>query len=93
MENSELKRQLELNQSKTFDDESYEQVLLQQFEIMKKAFITKIENLTIELNKAKQNSRKKTYQIEQNIKESEHLKNIFLQQIVNLQKQLGNTIL
>ena len=59
MENSELKRQLELNQSKTFDDESYEQVLLQQFEIMKKAFITKIENLTIELNKAKQNSRKK----------------------------------
>ena len=93
MENSELKRQLELNQSKTFDDESYEQVLLQQFEIMKKAFITKIENLTIELNKAKQNSRKKIYQIEQNIKESEHLKNIFLQQIVNLQKQLGNTIL
>jgi hypothetical protein len=60
---------------------------------MKKAFITKIENLTIELNKAKQNSRKKTYQIEQNIKESEHLKNIFLQQVVNLQKQLGNTIL
>ena len=52
-----------------------------------------IENLTIELNKAKQNSRKKIYQIEQNIKESEHLKNIFLQQIVNLQKQLGNTIL
>ncbi len=93
IENSELKRQLELNQSNNFDDESYEQVLLQQFEIMKKAFITKIENLTIELNKAKQNSRKKTYQIEQNIKESEHLKNIFLQQVVNLQKQLGNTIL
>ena len=45
LENSELKRKLDLNQSKNFDEDSYEQVLLKQFEIMKEAFIKKIDNL------------------------------------------------
>ena len=92
LENSELKRKLELNQSKTFDEDSYEQVLLKQFEIMKEAFIKKIDNLSIQLSNAKIDSRKKINQIQQNLKESEHLKNIFLQQIISLKKQLGNKI-
>ena len=92
LENSELKRKLDLNQSKNFDEDSYEQVLLKQFEIMKEAFIKKIDNLSIQLSNAKSDSRKKINQIEQNLKESEHLKNIFLQQIISLKKQLGNKI-
>ena len=92
LENSELKRKLDLNQSETFDEDSYEQVLLKQFEIMKEAFIKKIDNLSIQLSNAKIDSRKKINQIQQNLKESEHLKNIFLQQIISLKKQLGNKI-
>ncbi len=92
LENSELKRKLDLNQSETFDEDSYEQVLLKQFEIMKEAFIKKIDNLSIQLSNAKSDSRKKINQIEQKLKESEHLKNIFLQQIISLKKQLGNKI-
>jgi hypothetical protein len=56
---------------------------------MKEAFIKKITKLTIEVNNVQCDSRRKTYQLEQDIKESEHLKGIFLQQIVTLQKQLG----
>ena len=89
MEKSDLKRKLDSKQSKTFDPDSYEQVLLQQFETMKEAFIKKITKLTIEVNNVQCDSRRKTYQLEQDIKESEHLKGIFLQQIVTLQKQLG----
>ena len=89
MEKSDIKRKLDSKQLKTFDEDSYEQVLLQQFETMKEAFIKKIQDLTIQVNTVQCDTRKKTFQLEDDLKESEHLKSVFLEQIVNLQKQLG----
>ena len=89
MEKSDIKRKLDSKQSKTFDEDSYEQVLLQQFETMKEAFIKKIQDLTIQLSQVQCDTKKKTFQLEDDLKESEHLKSVFLEQIVNLQKQLG----
>ena len=89
MEKSDIKRKLDSKQLKTFDEDSYEQVLLQQFETMKEAFIKKIQDLTIQVNTVQCDTRKKTFQLEDDLKESEHLKGVFLEQIVNLQKQLG----
>ncbi len=89
MEKSDIKRKLDAKQSKTFDEDSYEQVLLQQFETMKEAFIKKIHDLTIQVNQVQCDTKKRTFQLEDDLKESEHLKSVFLEQIVNLQRQLG----
>ena len=48
-----------------YDPDSYEEVLRQQFENMKNAFLKKIEDLDEELNSVKQESRIKLYQMEE----------------------------
>ena len=45
--------------------------------------------MTNQLNDIQIDSRKKIYELEQDLKESERLKDVFLQQIVSLQEQLG----
>ena len=89
LENESLKKQADTLNSKNFDPDSYEQVLLEQFETMKSAFIKKIDDMTEELSQLKSDSRTKIYSLEQELKESQHLKDVFLQQIVQLQKQLN----
>ena len=89
LENESLKKQTDTLNSKNFDPDSYEQVLLEQFETMKSAFIKKIDDMTEELSQLKSDSRTKIYSLEQELKESQHLKDVFLQQIVQLQKQLN----
>ena len=89
LENESLKKQADTLNSKNFDPDSYEQVLLEQFETMKSAFIKKIDDMTEELSQLKRHSRTKIYSLEQELKESQHLKDVFLQQIVQLQKQLN----
>ena len=65
-----------------------EEVLREQFDTMKKAFLKKIELLDEELNDVKQESRIKLYQMEEEMKESNYLKNIFLNQVITLQSKL-----
>ena len=73
-----------------FDQDSYEAVLRDQFETMKKSFMIKLENLNEELNNVKQESRIKIYQVEEEMKECNYLKNVFLNQLVTLQAKLEN---
>ena len=89
LENESLKKQANLLNSKNFNPDSYEQVLLEQFETMKSAFVKKIDDITLELSHTKSDSRSKIYSLEQELKESQHLKDVFLQQIIHLQKQLN----
>lgn len=57
--------------------------------MMKNAFSKKVDEMTNQLNDIQIDSRKKIYELEQDLKESERLKDVFLQQIVSLQEQLG----
>ena len=85
LENENLKKQAQIINSK-FDPDSYEQVLLEQFETMKSAFVKKIADLTDELTTTKTDTRAKVYELEQELKETQHLKDVFLQQVIQLQK-------
>ena len=77
MENTDFKKKLSILQGKNFDPESYEVVLLEQFEKMKVAFVKKFDVLTTELNESKSNSRKQIYDMQNEL---------FLQQVISLQK-------
>ena len=84
-ERKTLKKEIDKMRKTGFDQDSYEAVLRDQFDTMKKSFLNKLENINEELNNVKQESRIKIYQIEEEIKESNYLKNVFLNQLVNLQ--------
>jgi hypothetical protein len=55
---------------------------------MKNAFLKKIEVLDEELNNVKHESRLKLYQMEEEMKETNYLKNVFLNQLIALQGKL-----
>ena len=88
LDNSDIKKKLDAI-NKEFDEESYEQVLLQQFETMKKAFSKRIDELALKINNIEFDTRRKIYQLEEDLKESEHSKSLFLDQILILRKQLN----
>ena len=83
-----LKKNLDKLRNAKYDPDSYEEVLRQQFDNMKNAFLKKIEELDEELNSVKQESRIKLYQMEEEMKESNYLKNLFLNQVITLQSKL-----
>ena len=87
-ERKSLKKEVDKMRKGGFDPDSYEAVLRDQFETMKKSFMIKLENLNEELNNVKQESRVKIYQIEEEMKECNYLKNVFLNQLVTLQYKL-----
>ena len=87
-ERNSLKKEVDKMRKGGFDPDSYEAVLRDQFETMKKSFMIKLENLNEELNNVKQESRVKIYQIEEEMKECNYLKNVFLNQLVTLQSKL-----
>jgi len=58
--------------------------------ISKKEQTRFLDNLNEELNNVKQESRLKIYQTEEEMKESNYLKNVFLNQLVTLQAKLEN---
>lgn len=72
----------------TFKPQIYEKILLEQFDKVKEAFNEKVEDLEYQLETIQNESRKKIYELEQNLKESENLKNIFMNQIISLQNQI-----
>ena len=59
---------------------------------MKEAFKEKINILNDELTDIKQETRVKIYQMEEDLKQSNYLKNIFLEQISSLQTQIENKL-
>ena len=87
-ERKSLKKEVDKMRKGGFDQDSYEAVLRDQFETMKKSFMIKLENLNEELNNVKQESRIKIYQVEEEMKECNYLKNVFLNQLVTLQAKL-----
>ena len=89
LEKSDLKKKFDIIQGNNFTSDSYEKILLHQFDMMKNAFSKKVDEMTNQLNDIQIDSRKKIYELEQDLKESERLKDVFLQQIVSLQEQLG----
>ena len=89
-ERKTLKKEVDKMRKGGFDQDSYEAVLRDQFETMKKSFMEKLDNLNEELNNVKQESRLKIYQVEEEMKESNYLKNVFLNQLVTLQAKLEN---
>ena len=89
-ERKSLKKEVDKMRKGGFDQDSYEAVLRDQFETMKKSFMIKMENLNEELNNVKQESRIKIYQVEEEMKECNYLKNVFLNQLVTLQAKLEN---
>ena len=89
LEKSDLKKKFDIIQGNNFTSDSYEKILLHQFDMMKNAFSKKVDEMTNQLNDIQIDSRKKIYELEQELKESERLKEVFLQQIVFLQEQLG----
>ena len=72
------------------DQDSYENILREEFQEMQKAFKEKIESLNDELTDIKQETRVKMYQMEEDLKQANYLKNIFLEKISSLQTQLDN---
>ena len=77
-----------LKKNTKYDPDSYEEVLREQFETMKNSFLKKIEVLDEELNNVKHESRLKLYQMEEEMKETNYLKNVFLNQLIALQGKL-----
>ena len=89
-ERKSLKKEIDKVKKGGFDQDSYEAVLRDQFETMKRSFMEKLDNLNEELNNVKQESRLKIYQTEEEMKECNYLKNVFLNQLVTLQAKLEN---
>ena len=88
IECSNLKKNIIYLKGKKYDPDSYEEVLKEQFETMRNAFVIKIDDLNEELTSIKRESRVKIYQLELDLKENIKLKNTFLKQIISLQSQL-----
>ena len=57
--------------------------------MVRDSFSQKVEDLTYQLDMIQNESRRKIYELEQKLKESEHLKKVFLEQILSLQNKLG----
>ena len=90
MKKKNLEKNIEELRGNNMDDDSYEKILRDQFEEMKEAFKEKINSLNDELEGIKQETRVKMYQMEEDLKQSNYLKNIFLEQVSSLQSQLDN---
>ena len=89
LEKIDLKKKLDIIQNKNFNPNSYEKILLEQFDMVRDSFSQKVEDLTYQLDMIQNESRRKIYELEQKLKESEHLKQVFLEQILSLQNKLG----
>ncbi|MCQ2816442.1 MAG: hypothetical protein MJ252_04160 [archaeon] len=86
-DNENMKRQLGMLNSSKFDPDSYEQVLLQQFNTMKESFMKKVEELTYELEQGNNKHRCEMRQLKQELDETKKLSDIFLNQVLSLQNR------
>ena len=79
---------MEYLSGRKLDPNSYEEVLREQSELMRKTFIQKLDDINDELINFKQDSRIKIYQMEEEIKEKKQLNDLFLNQVISLQEKL-----
>jgi hypothetical protein len=89
LEKLDLKKKLDIIRAKNFNPNSYEKILLEQFDMVRDSFSQKVDDLNYQLEMIQNDSRRKIYELEQKLKESEHLKQVFLEQILSLQNKLG----
>lgn len=89
-EKNNLEKNLEDIRGKKIDQDSYENILRDQFNDMKEAFKEKINELNDELENIKQETRVKFYQKDEELKQANYLKNAFLEEISSLQDKLEN---
>ena len=89
-EKNNLEKNIEAIRGKKLDQDSYENILRDQFNDMKEAFKEKINELNDELENIKQETRVKFYEKEEELKQANYLKNAFLEEISNLQDKLEN---
>ena len=89
-EKNNLEKNIETIRGKKLDQDSYENILRDQFNDMKEAFKEKINELNDELENIKQETRVKFYQKEEELKQANYLKNAFLEEISSLQDKLEN---
>ena len=81
IEKNKLIKKVEYLSGRKLDPNSYEEVLREQSELMRKTFIEKIDDLNDELINIKQETRIKIYQMQEEIKEKKQLKELFLNQV------------
>ena len=91
-EKNNLERNIESIRGRKIEQDSFENVLREQFNDMKEAFKEKIDDLNEELENIKQETRAKFYQKEEELKQANYLKNAFLDEISSLQDKLDNKI-
>ena len=89
-EKNNLEKNIETIRGKKLDQDSYENILRDQFNDMKEAFKEKINELNDKLENIKQETRVKFYQKEEELKQANYLKNAFLEEISSLQDKLEN---
>ena len=89
-EKDNLEKNIETIRGTNFDQDSYENVLRDQFNDMKEAFKEKINDLNDELENIRQETRVKFYQMEEELKQANYLKRAFLEEISSLQDKLEN---
>ena len=89
-EKNNLENNIDVIKGKNYDQDSYENILRDQFNDMKEAFKEKINELNEELENIKQETRVKFYQMEEDLKQANYLKNAFLEEISSLQDKLEN---
>ena len=89
-EKNNLEKNIDAIKGKNYDQDSYENILRDQFNDMKEAFKEKINELNEELENIKQETRVKFYQMEEDLKQANYLKNAFLEEISSLQDKLEN---
>ena len=87
-EKNKLLKKVEYLSGRKLDPNSYEEVLREQSELMRKTFIQKLDDINDELINFKQDSRIKIYQMEEEIKEKKQLNELFLNQVISLQEKL-----
>ena len=71
------------------DFEAYEELLQEQFDNMKKAFIEKIEEMNKDMNRNIIDNRKKIYMIEEDLVQTKNVKELLLKKLTDLQKTLN----
>lgn len=69
--------------------DAYEELLLEQFDVMRKAFIQKLEDMNSELMLVKNGYRRNIIYMEEELKQEKHIKDLFLRQIGDLQKMMS----
>ena len=87
-EKNKLLKKVEYLSGRKLDPNSYEEVLREQNELMRKTFIQKIDDINDELISIKQESKIKIYQLEEEVKEKKQLNEVFLNQVISLQGKL-----